>query len=290
MIVDHSALSVWRSCKRKFYWNYVLELDAGRSDPMERGSMAHRILYDYYKTGDLELALDAGFFERPAGMLPEEEYKYVELEKYTKQLIRGYVKALGPHDQELSVVEGEVFLAAPIFGKFFYVGVIDQLAELRKIGLFVHEFKTSGQIASDWVAKLQIDQQTTGYVWLGRKNGLDVRGAIISVLRATKYPDYVRDSVVTPDWLLHEFEAELQEEVTNIEEALDYQQRAGYQRAFPKNTNECFSYGHKCPFHKLCAEKPTMREVMLKEGFYPKRKPREADILEKAMARENYNK
>jgi hypothetical protein len=283
MILDHSALQVYRSCHRKFYWTYVCELDPGKSDPMERGSMAHRILYNYYLTGNLEQALSEGYFERPEGMLPDEEHKYKELEDYTRKLVRGYVKELGPSDKFFRVIRGEAFFSHRVFGKFYYVGVVDQLAEVEKIGIFTHEFKTSGQIASDWTARLQIDQQTTGYVYLARQNGIDAKGVMLSLLRATKYPDYVRDTVLTPDWLLEEFESELKEEMTSIEAALDYQVDAGYARAFPKNTNECFSYGHRCPFHKLCTETPSMRETMLKENFFKKRKPREADILEKAI-------
>lgn len=284
MILDHSALHVWRQCKRKFYWTYVQELAQARSDAMERGSFAHRLLYEYYRTKDVQGALASGSYERPPGMMPGEEQKYVELEQFTRELVRGYVKELVPQDH-FEVKALELPLAYHIFGSNYYVGVLDQMIEVKSVGELVHEFKTSAQIPEGWVTKFQIDQQSTGYVFLGRKNGFNPKGAMLSLLRATKYPDYVRDTVLTPDWLLEEFEAELHYEMGKIEEALN-ESEGGYPAVFTKSTDACYAYNQKCPFHKMCCETPYMRQQMLAEGFYPKREPRELKILEKVKEHE----
>jgi CRISPR/Cas system-associated exonuclease Cas4 (RecB family) len=285
MILDHSARHVYQECKRKYYWTYVLELSPGRSDPMERGSLAHRLLYNYYQTKDVQSIDDPSIiFERPIGALPEEEPKYQELERYTRALVRGYVKELVPQD-DFTVVSGERFFAAHMGGENYYVGVVDQHVVVTHIGDMAHEFKTSGQIASDWVAKFQLDNQTTGYVYLMRRNNIDAKGTILSVLRTSKYPDYVREALVTPEWQLKEFESELQSDFADITMRLQALATQSYEMAFPKSTGACFSYNHKCPFHKLCTETPEMRTQLIREGFYPRREPRELGILEKALAK-----
>lgn len=284
MILDHSARHVYQECKRKYYWTYVCELDAGRSDPMERGSMAHKLLYHYYKTRAIESIDDPRIvFERPADMLPDEEHKYVELDRYTRMLVRGYVKELVPQD-DFTVMEGEKYYAYHLGSNHYYVGVCDQQVDVKNVGIMAHEFKTSGQIATDWVAKFQIDNQTTGYVFLMVKNGVPAKGAILSLLRTSKYPDYVREPIMTPPWRLEEFEAELRSDIMDIEHRLEALSHVDYTVAFPKSTGACFAYNHKCVFHKLCTETPEMRSRMIGEGFFPRRSPRELGILEKALA------
>jgi hypothetical protein len=283
MILDHSSLHVWRQCKRKFYWTYLQELDSGRSDAMERGRLAHEILYIYHKTGSLEDAFNATSFERPEGMLQQEEQKYKELEWATKELVRGYTTKV---KEEYKIIDVEVPMAYHIFGSNYYVGVVDGIVEVPEGFQLINEYKTTSQIPEGWITKFQLDQQTTGYVFLARHNGFPVKGAILNILRATKYPDYVRDTVLTPDWLIDEWEREVKNEMLHIEEAIEALERYGYQAMFPKSTDACFAYNTKCPFHKLCTESPRNREVMLSEGFFKKRKPRELGILQQVKDRE----
>jgi CRISPR/Cas system-associated exonuclease Cas4 (RecB family) len=239
---------------------------------MERGRAAHQALYVYARTRNLDEALNAVQIERPAGMLPEEEQRYRDLEYATRELVRGYVQQLASRE-EFEVEAVELPVAARIDEDAYYVGVIDAIVRHPVLGRFVHEYKTTSQIPSDWVARFQIDSQAVGYVWLLRRIGIEVRGAIISILRATKYPDYVREVITIEDWMLDEFEHELRQLVADVRR----------EEVFSKTTSACFAYNQRCPFHKLCCEPPEMRERMIQEGFYTKRAPREHDILQRAL-------
>src|SRR6266849_406841 len=282
MILDHSARQVWDTCKRKYYWTYVRHLDAGRTDPMEEGRAIHEGLYTLYKTGSLDQALASVVVERPEGMLPQEEQHYVDMEIAMRETLRGYVQEFMPKE-EFEVLAVEVPLAMQLAEDYHYVGIADALIKVQPIGVLVHEYKRSKQIAADWVARFQIDAQSTGYVQLARANNIDARGAVISILRATKYPEYVRDTVLTPEWLLAEWEAEIRNLVAEISYRLKEASNGDYQQWFPKNTNACFQYNTACPFRKLCTESPQVREQAIKEGFFKQRKDREGDILRRAL-------
>jgi hypothetical protein len=292
MILDHSSRHVWESCKRKYYWTYICNLDPGRSDAMERGRAAHQGIYTYSKTRDVEQALESVVIERPEGMLPEEEQKYRDLEYATKELVRGYVRELASKD-DFTIEAVELPVAAKIPGTDdYYVGIIDALVNVPVAGRYTHEYKTSGQIPENWVARFQIDSQATGYVWLLRKIGIDVKGSIISILRTSKYPDYVRDVVDTPQWLLDELEHELRETAAQINHRMDlmaHREMDGepypYILFFPKTTSQCFAYNQPCPFRKLCNEPPDMRARLIADGFHKQREPREQRILERALRR-----
>jgi len=280
-ILDHSARQVWDTCKRRWYWTYPMSLDTGRSDAMERGRMAHAGAAKYSQTHDLQEALNVIVAERPEGMLPQEEATFKELEKATKELLAGYVRTFP--DTDLKVHAVELPLAMELAPGYWYVGIVDGDITAESLRL-AHEIKTTAQLPVDWVAKFQIDAQTVGYVKLMRANDIPAVGAMLSLLRATKYPEYVRDVVIFPPWLLEEWEKEIRQIMAEIEFRMSKLPEWGYDTAFPKNTDACFKYNQACPFRKLCTESPENRELMLKEGFFKKREPREAAILEKALA------
>src|SRR5262245_42007319 len=93
VVVDHSALSVARACKRKYFWTYIRKLDPGRSDPMEEGRAIHEGLYQWYASGSLEEAKQAVIIERPEGMLAGEAPRFDEMERAMRELLAGYASA-----------------------------------------------------------------------------------------------------------------------------------------------------------------------------------------------------
>lgn len=281
--IDHSALQVARTCWRKYYWTYERRLDAGRSLPMDEGRAIHEGLYTWYQTGDVEAAKKSVVLERPEGLLSQELEMLSQREQAMRDLLEGYTKQFPKED--FRIVGVEMPLAWYIGGDYYYVGIVDGLISFEPIGLLVHEYKRTSQIATDWVARFQLDHQTTGYVLLGRKNGHDVKGAVLSVLRATKYPEYVRDTVITPDWLIEEMEQELRALIGELDHRRQRALEDGYEMWFPKNTNACFQYNQACPYRKLCLEGPRTREQMLQDGFFKQRAERELGILERALKR-----
>jgi hypothetical protein len=288
MIIDHSARHVYAGCKRKFYWIYVCNLSTGRSDAMERGSVVHEILAKYYEyNGDLEKAMSEVKFRRPERMLVNEEPKYAALEVQAKELVRGYFRQLNPDDFKIKAVE--LNLSWHMGGAHYYVGVVDAIAEVPDVGDFCNEYKTTQTIIEDWIRKFQLDNQSHGYVFLARKNGwTKVKGVILNLLRASKYPDYVREPIISPPWLLEEFEQELLGEMEDIERRLELTKANDYNGGpWPKNTDYCSQYNRICEFHKLCTETPSNRQQMMEEGFFPKREDRELNILKKAQEKTN---
>jgi hypothetical protein len=225
-------------------------------------------------------------------MLPQEAEKYNEREWAMKELVRGYIRENA--DEPFDTLDGEIALAWEISEGYWFVGIADGLINDRTIGLLAHEFKRTSQIAADWIARFQIDAQTTGYVMLLRENNINAKGAVLSILRATKYPEYVRDTVITPQWLIEELEAELRNIVGELEHRIEkYAVDSTLHGAmspqalawWPKNTSACFQYNQACPYRKLCIETPQNREVMLAEGFFKPRRAREEGILERALDR-----
>src|SRR5262245_31643701 len=147
--------------------------------------------------------------ERPTSYVNEQERQfYADREWAMKELFKGYVKECVPKDN-FRYLMGEIPLKWHLGDDYYYVGVIDALIDVDYVGIFVHEYKRSAQIAADWVAKFQMDAQSVGYVKLARINKVPAKGVLLSVLRATKYPEYVREPIITEEFLLEEFEKEV---------------------------------------------------------------------------------
>src|SRR5262249_48492702 len=90
MIIDHSARQVFDTCHRKYYWQYIQELDQGRSLPMDEGRAVHEGLYTLYRTGDVSQAMAHMRIERPEGLMLDEERLYAERDIAMRKLVEGY--------------------------------------------------------------------------------------------------------------------------------------------------------------------------------------------------------
>lgn len=285
IVLDHSARNVLETCRRKYYFNYERQLEAGRSDAMERGIAAHKVLTIWHSTYNAEKALEAVKLERPERMLPGEEKHYEDLDYAVRELVSGYFKRYGDERKEFKVLTLDRYFSVELAPGWWLVGIVDGLIEEQVLGELVMENKTTSMIMTDWVARLQLDSQTCGYVLLARENGYpNVRGALINVLRTSKYPDYVRDVIMTPDWM----PKELREEYLNIFAEIVWRrerQAAGESvwAVWPKTTSACFNYGKECPYRKICLTPPQHREDLIRE-FYNQRSPREDNILKASLA------
>ena len=280
-LLDHSARHVWDECRRKYYWQYIIGLEQGRSVDLDRGSAVHKGLYEWYKTGSSAVALAAAKMERPEGLLASEAMLYDDTDMQIEQLLQGYFQRYA--DDDFEIISLERPLAAELPNGWMYIGVVDAVLRHKVLGLLNQENKSTKQIATDWVAKFQMDSQSTGYVWLAWANDLPVFGTLLSLLRMSKYPDYVRDVIKAEEWLVEEWH----DEIITITQEMEYREglatRTDPMAAYPKNTDACFKYNKECPFRKICLYGRDRSTII--ESFYRKRSSptREEKILQEAQ-------
>lgn len=208
-VIDSSMLGAWRSCRQKFFREYIQHWKP-------RGESVHLIAGGAYAAG-LEEARRA-FYERG---LPTEEAEFLGAEKLREvygsfiappgspKTVDGMVGALDfyfanypmAHDSarpatmpggrlgiEFSFAEPLPVLHPESGEPIIFAGRADMVVDLAK-SLYIEDDKTTGQMGSTWDRQWEMRGQFTGYCWAARQIGLDVAGVLIRgvAIRKTGY-------------------------------------------------------------------------------------------------------
>lgn len=193
MIWTTSALKLFRRCKRKFYWKYILRLDPRRKDiPLIIGSGFHKGLAQWYAGQRASMNTIA------SKLIPKihedaiennELYDADEFEKLELQIymLGGMLHAYShvykddrrSWDLDRKLIERRFTVDC---GDYDFQGSID-IADDR----FLVEHKTTGNITSSYLDRLPLDTQVRGYMFGAKKGlGLKPKRVIYNVVRKSK--------------------------------------------------------------------------------------------------------
>lgn len=195
-LLTHSAQKCWNSCRRRYYFQYLLGIRrAHQSEPLRMGSMWHTGVGLYESGSTIEDALQAVRQAYADGRCPPyltpEEYQ-TEEEKVVAMVHAHYLRY--KDDQILGSIAVEVPFVLPIINpetgrptpSFKDAGMIDRIAKLPDETTAIIERKTTSESISPdspyWKA-LRNDPQISRYFRAARTLGHDVTKVVYDVIK-----------------------------------------------------------------------------------------------------------
>lgn len=268
-VIDNTMRSIWKSCRRKFFYAHVEHLRP--TDPsihlhfggaFARGLEAYR--HAYYSLGIDSHLTRLGIAHKAATLMWGKDYSTMDDEQ------KSYWNLLAALDfyftewpierdfiEPYRTVDGEPALeftfAIPIPGTrhpvtgqpILYAGRFDMLADYAG-NLMVEDDKTTSSLGASWIHQWKMDSQMTGYVWAARSYGYPVMGAIIRGVSILKTKFGAAVAVVSRSD--EHVESWLEELINDIRDMQRYFEMNYFQ---PCHCEACKSYGG-CTYADLC--------------------------------------
>lgn len=305
--VSHSLLKEWLTCRRKYLFNYLMRLTPLRmAVPLWIGNWFHRGIEKFYQHKDPDRFIPKILTKmersvRKMGFLtPEDEESMARGIAMVEGMLTVYVEYYHKDLKRWDIVEPELRFEVPIGTNVKYVGIID-LVIRHKNKLRIMESKTAGRIDKNYVDRLPIDTQITGYaIGAGYALKQPVQKIIYNItkkseLRGRKGEStsalakrIVEDYRARPEFYFHreelyrdkstqqEFKSEISEMVRQIERAHAFVKNSSFddlRGIFHKNTNSCVMPGRICEYLVLCTQglkSGPLSQFRIREPFNPK--------------------
>lgn len=303
-LLTHSRVSTFRTCARKHFYSYELGVKpTGESKALRIGSVVHKALEKFWSAGGIVGALTEvdAFYATPSDWVRDEEsvYEWECEHQMVRAMVDGYVRHY--HFEAENALHVELEFSVPIrptekrfkFRGFQFAGKIDAIVATATGTTAVMEHKTTSEDispTSDYWARLNVDQQITGYMVAARHLGFEVQSVIYDVIRKPgKQPlratpvekrKYTKEGTLYANQREHDetpaeygarIAADIQadptayyvrREITRTERDLDEFKSELYMTAemireavrkvrHPRNTSACTTYG-RCPYLDVC--------------------------------------
>lgn len=203
-LISNSEVGSWLQCRRKYYWEYVLDLEPKvSSEAISKGTLIHAMLEQYYVGKSMNLD-ESGCREMALEPLVEaantSNADIVSLGK-TRDLVTAYFDRWLENDERYEVHGVETKLATPITDDYSIAGTIDLILRDREDGRFVLvDHKSSYNFWTEDQANMS--GQFVKYVFLGMNANLDVKAVMINQLRTRELKpgnDLFKRIFITPN-------------------------------------------------------------------------------------------
>ena len=178
MFWTHSSVSLFRDCKRKFFWTYLMRLRPSWTDHnLLVGTAFHNTLEDYYKNPKKPMSgiCKKHFKKLKAEIMRNSTfYDQDQADKATVAcnmfvgMCLGYDAQYKNDRKKFKNVQVEKNFKLDM-GDYFYLGQIDMMYNTNRPRTM--ETKTASSITSTYIKRLEIDNQIAGYYY-GARNGL----------------------------------------------------------------------------------------------------------------------
>lgn len=305
LTISNSLTKDWRACRRKFYFHYIALLDTKKlSIPFFVGSHFHKGMEAFYAGEDpdefvpriVKSMRDKA--SKAVFLTPEDEQKLMIQEAIVAGMLRGYAAHYKKDLKKWKVFAAEKEFSVPIIeGRIEYVGQIDLVVEYDG-RLWLVEHKTAGRLDRNYVERLALDTQITGYS-IGAKHVFkeNIAGIIYNVAkkpqirqRKDETPDefaqrieedylarpefyFYREELLRDKSTIGEYKAEIAEVAADIEDVVAATQKDPV-KAMPRyyrNTDHCTARG-QCPYMAICTKgwnEDTQRLYNVREKLNP---------------------
>lgn len=267
LVLDSSMLNTFRSCRKKFEYNYLFNLHPpGRSIHLVAGAAfaagidaARKYFYNTPNPSYDEMITAAyqafiiewGTFTAPPGHAKSFENTFHALEMYfhhhplESDPVQPLRKADGSPTTEFSFAI-PLPLTHPSGDPFIYAGRFDMLGKWNKDLLTIMDEKTTSALGQSWLDQWSLRGQFIGYCWACQQLGYPVRQVVVRGVGILKteikfltalqqYPQYLIDR-----WYMQLLQTI--QELTAFYEAKDFSYNFG---------DSCSSYGG-CSYKQLC--------------------------------------
>jgi hypothetical protein len=288
LFISHSLTRDWKACRRKFFWNYLARLTPRKiSIPYFVGSHFHMGMEHFYAGEDPDKFIPGIITsmeekaKKAVFLSPEEEEKLMLQSAIVTGMLRGYTKTYAKDLKKWKVVgRPEKDFVIPIAGDtgLAYVGQIDLIVRFEG-KLWIVEHKTAGRLDKNYIDRLALDTQITGYS-IGAKFSLKepVAGVVYNVAKKPQIrqkkdetkPEFAQriedDYMARPEFYFYretlfrdagaatEYKAEVSEMAADMQDNLAAVKKLGAAKALPRfyrNTDHCTARG-PCPYLDIC--------------------------------------
>ncbi len=286
MIWTGSAVKMFRKCKRKFFWKYIMRLRprSGGSAALFLGSAFHDSLAKWYERKRADMSKIA--FEQCKGLeqkifthgklYDEEEFDKLQtgLETLTGMLT-AYAELYSADRGAWRNVRTEQEFQVDL-GSFIFRGKLDLLGK-DKDGDFFAEHKTASSIDESYIDRLPLDTQVRGYIY-GALFGAHtpIRRVLYNVTRksklrrkqsesASEFNQRIKDDYAArPDFYFYRemlmfskddianFQLELNQTHKEYQAIVDSIRDSKDPRSWLPNDTVCNEFFKTCPYHNLC--------------------------------------
>lgn len=183
--ISNSEVSSWLQCRKKYYYEYVLDLEPKKSsDAINKGVLIHALLENYYagKAMGLDEASCRESAMEPLMIAAQATYAdMVELGK-VRDLVYAYFDHYMETDERYEVYAVETKLKSDLSDEYALVGTVDLIWRDKEDGKYIMvDHKSSYNFWTD--EQSSISGQFVKYVYLGKSLGLDVKGVMVNQLR-----------------------------------------------------------------------------------------------------------
>jgi CRISPR/Cas system-associated exonuclease Cas4 (RecB family) len=252
--ISNSEVSTWLHCKRKYFYEYVLDLEPRvQSGPLTKGNIIHELLEQYYleKMDDSPEDMCKAAIQTHINKLAiQPGVDILELAKI-RDLVLAYTQHYMESDAErYEVIAVETKFAVPMIDDVFALaGTIDAIFLDKEDGTHVAvDHKSSYNFWTDDQA--QISGQFVKYVYALRARGFNVKRFMVNQLRTRDLKpgnELFRRAWVRPSD--NRIKAVIAQHVTVGSEIMEFRQNPVKETATPIYDK----YGcSNCPFLFLC--------------------------------------
>jgi len=286
--VSNNSLSTYRTCNKKWYWNYVEGLKPRQQvSALTLGSTIHEAFDRHYKgqtQQDIMNWIDKSYKEQIAkAPLEEQEQLYID-----QKTCQGMFSNFPFKVMTFEKIESEVEFRVRLCHGIYFRGRIDGKVQLagRK---WIRELKTSGETGTMFENRAAVSGQATGYVWATiEETGDDIVGVLYDYIRKPRLEKRVTEDMYRYAQRVYDDYCDLTKHKSYFRRYRTYRtpvdiafwkqdtmQTAKHIRKcvhtgeFPRNTGSCFVFNRECAYKRICMEvKP---DPMIIEMFYDKR-------------------
>ena len=191
--ISNNSTSIYRSCPKKYYWNYIKGLKPyKKSSALTLGSIVHSA-FDMYYNGfsDLEVLkyINDTSNENIAKASPEEEESLVIVKYTALAMWLSYPKDLSVFEE----IKPEVEMKVELFPGVEVLLKIDGLVK-QNGKYWIRELKTTGMSFSQFENRCKSSPQCSLYTWAVRKSGIPVEGVIYDFIKKPLLRKRVNDT------------------------------------------------------------------------------------------------
>lgn len=208
--LTNSSMNTYRSCPRKYWYNYVLGLRKVQDEaPLRIGSAFHRCL-EHYDNGMVPDEITAWVRQEYLGHrqhgLEDRDVLLYECETVLR-LFYGHLWRWSDAEQYTEVIATEQVFDLPLPNpesnrnarNYRLQGKLDRIVKLSDGRLALQEYKTTGyslDVDSQLWQRIRRDPQVSLYFWAARQLGYDIEAVVYDV---TKKPGIRPKTVPTLD-------------------------------------------------------------------------------------------
>lgn len=270
--IDSSMLSTFRACRKKFYYNYILnKVPCGESIHLIAGASfaagCDAARRTQFKSGTIEKLHIEDLLEPAARAFVRQWGTYQAPDGHAKSFVNMldalclYLTEFHPFDDVVQPIRdatgkpcSEFSFAIPLAPHvlhpttkepFIFCGRFDMLGSYHDVPFILDE-KTTGALGTYWLQSWDLRGQFMGYCWACEQLGYRVRDAMVRGIAIQKtQTQFLPCPVHYPDHLISKWETALYQSLQQIVWCFTNDQ---WDHNF---ADSCSSYGG-CPYKTLC--------------------------------------